>query len=336
MVYQTALSLQLVTTDSVGNDLAQDAWWVTRSTEAGVDTLGVGIQAPQGLYGVDDRANRYPISRSVEVRCRVRAGVDTPAGEWHGMTAEVVAQTLEFPRAMLPAYTLGRGNSNVTVSAVNFSGTCLVYLDLSGNFCVARFSAENGEPVRGGDWRHPIYSGTAVVTQPTLPDKATLLATVTVTGDRVSSWQLSDAATDAGITITQPAPLRLAFSGGTVETVASILTLTGVGAMPDKAVRLERRWRVDYSATGYDVQVRRTSGQSKSSKVIDPLYWSALKGMDSTQKPYTGKIPLAMAALKVKATNQIQNQLEVFTAIATAVLPDWDQESKGWHRIRLR
>ena len=34
VVYQTALSLQLMTTDSVGNDLAQDAWWVTRSTEA--------------------------------------------------------------------------------------------------------------------------------------------------------------------------------------------------------------------------------------------------------------------------------------------------------------
>lgn len=330
VVYQTALSLQLVTTDSVGNDLAQDAWWVTRSTEAGVDTLGVGIQAPQGLYSIDDRANRSPISRSVEVRCRVRAGVDTPAGEWHGMSAEVVAQTLEFPRAILPAYTIRSEDSNITVSAVSFAGTCLVYLDQSGNFCVARFSAKNGEPIRSGSWWKPVYTGTAEVTQPTLPGGSTLLATVTVTGDRVSGWQLSPAATAAGITATQPAPLRLALSGGTVQTDYSIFTLHGIGAMPDKAVRLERRWRVPYSATGYDVQVRRTSGQSKSTKVIDPLYWSALKAMDSTQKAYVGKHPLAMAALKVKATNQIQNQLEVFTAIATAVLPDWDRESKTW------
>ena len=330
VVYQTALSLQLVTTDSVGNDLAQDAWWVTRSTEAGVDTLGVGIQAPQGLYSIDDRANRSPISRSVEVRCRVRAGVDTPAGEWHGMSAEVVAQTLEFPRAILPAYTIRSEDSNITVSAVSFAGTCLVYLNQSGNFCVARFSAKNGEPIRSGSWWKPVYTGTAEVTQPTLPGGSTLLATVTVTGDRVSGWQLSPAATAAGITATQPAPLRLALSGGTVQTDYSIFTLHGIGAMPDKAVRLERRWRVPYSATGYDVQVRRTSGQSKSTKVIDPLYWSALKAMDSTQKAYVGKHPLAMAALKVKATNQIQNQLEVFTAIATAVLPDWDRESKAW------
>lgn len=332
VVYQTPLSIQLLTSDSVGNQLAPDAWWVTRSTEPGVDEIGLDVQAPQGLYGMDDNANRYPISRSVEYRYRKKAGLNEPAGEWQGASQTVKAQTVGFPQAVLPQYNYRYydswydGYRNAVIPAVSFTGVCYLYLDNYGTLCQAQFSVKSGDPYKDDAGWH----GTAQVSNPSVPGNATLICTVVISGAQIDSFQLGEAAVKAGIAVTHAGPLSLAFSEGSVSTVYSQITLSGSSAAPDKAVRRGVKWRVPYSETGYDIQVRRSERESNNTRIIEALYWSALRAADTTQKPYVGDIPLAMVGMRVKATNQIQNSLPVFTLIATAELPDWDKDSRAW------
>lgn len=332
VVYQTPLSIQLLTSDSVGNPLAPDAWWVTRSTEPGVDRIGFDVQAPQGLFGMDDNANRYPVSRSVEYRYRKKAGLTEPAGEWQGASQTVKAQTVSFPQAILPQYSYSyyvsydEGYRSAVIPAVSFTATCYLYLDSYGTLCQAQFSAKNGTPYRDSNGWH----GSAQVSNPSLPSTATLICTIVISAAAITSFELGEAAQEAGITVEQAGPLSLTFSEGSVSTVYSQITLSGYGASPDKAVRKGVSLSVPFSDTGYDIQWRPTGRGSNSSRTVDALYISAIRAADTTKKPYVGDIPLAMVGMRIKATNQIQNSLPLFTLIATAELPDWDKESQTW------
>lgn len=337
VVYQTTLSIQLLSTDSLGNQLNSDAWWVTRSTEPGVDEIGIDVQAPQGLYTIDDNANRHAVTRRVEYRFRKKAGLNSEAGPWQGASQSVKNQVVSVPQAVLPGYThsywdptaAGYEGASMTaqIPAVNFEGTCFLYLDAYGAICLARFNAQKGAPYKDNNGR---WHGTAQISNPTVPAVATLICTVLVSGMQIVSYSLGQAALDAGITVEQSGQLSLRFTDGVVSTTYSTISLTGSAVAPDKAVRKSVKWRVPYSDTGYDIQVRRSERESNDTRVADALYWSAIRAADTTKKPYVGDIPLAMIGMRILASNQLQNSVPLLTLIATAELPDWDAESRTW------
>lgn len=337
VVYKTPLSIQLLSTDSLGNQLNSDAWWATRSTESGVDEIGLDVQAPQGLYTIDGNANRHAITRSVEYRFRKKAGLNTEAGPWQGASQSVKNQTVSVPQAILPEYTYmyydgtaagGEGaDMSAQIQRLSFEGLCYLYLDAYGAICLARFTAQNGTPYRDSSGR---WLGTAQVSNPVVPATATLICTVRVSGMQIISYTLGQAAFDAGITVVKSGPLSLTFTDGVVSTTYSTISLTGSAAAPDKAVRKSVKWRVPFSDTGYDIQVRRSERESNDTRVVDALYWSAIRAADTSKKPYVGDIPLAMIGMRILASNQLQNSLPLFTLIATAELPDWDAESRTW------
>lgn len=332
VVYQESLSIQLLSTDSLGNQLDSGNWWVTRSTRAGVDEIGMDIQAPQGLYELDDKANRKAISRSVQIRYRTKGGVDTPVGEWHGLTSKVTAQSVSFPSAVWPAYTETVGDRDAYPYIVHhpakpYSAPSLVYIDQSGVIGVANWKAKSRQ-IGGGRIDREIED-------PKLPSSfVTLIARVTITGDSISSFTPEPILDGTGITITKSGALTLSFSAGTFSSAYTFVTLTGHGAEPDKAVRKGIKWRVPYSASGYDIQIRRHEQESTSSRVVDALYWSAIRAADTTQKPYAGDIPIAMMGMKIRASNQLSGSLPLVTLIATSELADWNREAKNWNTVR--
>lgn len=334
VVYQESLSIQLLSTDSLGNQLDSGNWWVTRSTRAGVDEIGMDIQAPQGLYELDDKANRKAISRSVQIRYRTKGGVGVPVGEWHGLTSKVTAQSVSLPSAVWPAYTETVGDRDAYPYTVHhpaepYSAPSLVYIDQSGVIGVANWKVK----------KHEIF-GTVSVSRrefdnPALPSSfVTLIARVTITGDSISSFTPEPILNGTGISITQSGPLTLSFSAGTFSTAYTFVTLTGHSAEPDKAVRKGIKWRVPYSSTGYDIQIRRNEQESTNSRVVDALYWSAIRAADTTQKPYAGDIPIAMMGMKIRASNQLSGSLPLVTLIATSELSDWDRKAKNWNTVR--
>lgn len=96
-----------------------------------------------------------------------------------------------------------------------------------------------------------------------------------------------------------------------------------------KQLRLSRRFPVD-SIGEYEVRVRTTNPgpQQPGSIVLDQVYWTALRTIQAN--PPTLKSGICWAALRIKATGQLNGTIEQFNAIATSVLLDWDADSGQW------
>lgn len=314
VVYQTPLSVQLTSKDSQGNELDPESWWVTRSTPDGVDKIGFDIQAPQGSYSLDDNANKQGRQLSVDARYRTSAMGSIPAGPWMAINSVVAAADVGFPGAWK---TTRRGEYGDWIYLTEPTRlTSIIYVGPYGDIGVASPTA------------YGFVLGSSFFKPAVLPERATALCHVVVYGNAIESLTPTSAGIGTGITFIRTGPLTIHTSQGYLPSSFFSYSLDPVWATPDKATRRGFEWRVPRGK--YDVQIRRSTAESGSSRVVDALYWTALRSADTTQVPYTGDIPLSMVGLRIKATNQLQNQLPLFTVIATSILPDWDRNANVW------
>ncbi len=77
----------------------------------------------------------------------------------------------------------------------------------------------------------------------------------------------------------------------------------------------------------YDVQVTKTSADSASDQVTETVVWSALRGMRSAP-PVAFSKPLAMTALRIRATSQLNGQIDDLNAIVASRVNAFD--GAGW------
>lgn len=78
----------------------------------------------------------------------------------------------------------------------------------------------------------------------------------------------------------------------------------------------------------YDVRVRRVTPDATSDRVVDEVVWTAIRTIRS-QNPV--RVPnLAMVALRIKATDQLNGTIDQFNMIATSILPDYDADTGTW------
>ena len=76
----------------------------------------------------------------------------------------------------------------------------------------------------------------------------------------------------------------------------------------------------------YDVRVRRmTADADDSNRIFDETVWTALR---TIRYAYPVRMPnLAMTALRIKATGQLNGLIDRFNGVVSSILPDWDGES---------
>ena len=87
-------------------------------------------------------------------------------------------------------------------------------------------------------------------------------------------------------------------------------------------VREGARWRTPERAQ-YEVRVRRTTADSTDERTFDQIYWAVLRTFVD-EPPITSRQPLAMTAMSIKATDQLNGVVDQLNAEVSAVIPDWD------------
>lgn len=80
------------------------------------------------------------------------------------------------------------------------------------------------------------------------------------------------------------------------------------------------RWTVTNGQ--YDVRIQRTTADSTDDTIVDKTYWSALRSITSDYPiNMTG---LALLAIRIKATEQLNGSIENLNAVCTSILPTWN------------
>ena len=99
-----------------------------------------------------------------------------------------------------------------------------------------------------------------------------------------------------------------------------------------ETIRRSLSWAVPRGQ--YDIRIRRIAPDTDSDRLIDKVYWSAIRTIrneDPIKMPGLTKI-----ALRIKASDQLNGVVDNLNAIVTSVLPDYDAASGEWETRATR
>lgn len=113
-------------------------------------------------------------------------------------------------------------------------------------------------------------------------------------------------------------------SGGS-WTLAASLNIRG---SEQKVIRRGIRWTLPTRGQ-YEIKITRVTEDSTDTKVIDRSDWSVLRSF-RPESPFNFASPLAMVAIRVRASEQLNGQLNNFNAVASLLCKDWDAGSQTW------
>lgn len=119
-----------------------------------------------------------------------------------------------------------------------------------------------------------------------------------------------------------PLSARVRVAAGGLKFPALILK-----AKQTSAVRLSGRF-VPPARGQYDVRWRRTTKDSSSDKIIDATTITALRTIKHVQPVLEPGI--AMTAVRIKATDQLNGVVDTFNGIVTRLIPDYDSATETW------
>jgi len=97
-----------------------------------------------------------------------------------------------------------------------------------------------------------------------------------------------------------------------------------------KGVPFWRSHRWELPARGaYEIELTRMTDETKSSRVTDRVVWQALQSI-RPEYPFAFDAPVALTAMRVKATEQLNGTIDGLTGVVGRVAPDWDVTTSSW------
>jgi hypothetical protein len=107
----------------------------------------------------------------------------------------------------------------------------------------------------------------------------------------------------------------------------SVYTSTiGVTAEQATPIRRSLAWAVPRGQ--YDVRLRRITPDSEDTRLLDDVYWSALRTI-TNENPVTAP-GRALVAMRIKATDQLNGVIDNFSVMVRSVVQDWDAGEGLW------
>lgn len=91
---------------------------------------------------------------------------------------------------------------------------------------------------------------------------------------------------------------------------------------------VRRSYRFVVPVGQYDVRLRRLTGDSSSDHLFNSFYWTALRSVKYT--PPVLRAGLAFSVIRMKATDQLNGQIDQLNAVCEAIIPDWDSGTESW------
>jgi hypothetical protein len=79
----------------------------------------------------------------------------------------------------------------------------------------------------------------------------------------------------------------------------------------------------------YDIRIRRLTTDTSDENIRDALVWSALRAI-TNESPVRSPVPVALIALRIKATDQLNGVIDDFSIIGQRVCLDWDIDTTSW------
>lgn len=92
-------------------------------------------------------------------------------------------------------------------------------------------------------------------------------------------------------------------------------------------VRKNHNWRVDRDKQ-YEVELYRETPDSETDLIQDEVNWYVLRGIRN-EEPINFPHPLAITAIRIKATDQLQSVIDSLNADPYSICPVWDGEEWG-------
>ncbi len=99
-------------------------------------------------------------------------------------------------------------------------------------------------------------------------------------------------------------------------------TLTGASRKP-----IRRTWRKNVTAGQYEVRARRVTADDTDARNVSEFSWSALRTYQPDTADYTGQ---RRVGLRIKASGQLQGQVEAFNAVGQRLVPVWHAGTSEW------
>lgn len=124
----------------------------------------------------------------------------------------------------------------------------------------------------------------------------------------------------AGGTCTFPATWRNV-SGGSFNTITFTQKRTN-------AVRHGITFKTP-SRGQYDIRVKRLTADTDNEQIRDKIVWSAVRTF-TNDNPVKSPVPVALTAIRIKATDQLSGVIDEFSGVVSKVCLDWDYVSETW------
>lgn len=132
---------------------------------------------------------------------------------------------------------------------------------------------------------------------------------------------------DKGEARTHSVSLRIEQREITAEDWIEVTTLT-ISAKKLESFYRQHSWELPTRGR-YQVRVTMLTDETESSQILQRCTWAALQTI-RPEYPLAVSYPLALVAVRVKATHQLSGTLDNFSAVAARICPDWDAETQSW------
>ena len=313
--------------DIVGQDdfsvlLKQEDGWTTRTSGTDTDELVVDVVFSRGLVHFNNSGGRE--NRTVNMEMQYREYETT--GDWLNPDLAVGSGSIKSVTTLVEGNYTQTGTRRVKYGGSRRSGWRYKWEDYTYPATVTVHDA-----VTDTGTTQVITTGINA-----LPEPSTISATPSGLVTEIDAVAVIVEGTDTSdASQTETLPTFTAGSSNKVTGSLTFKTITQI-TVPShggeflsitmtrnstSAVRYGYQWKVPRGQ--YDIRVRRTTADSDSSRIMDELYWSAIKTV-TNEEPIDFPFPLAKMALKVRATNQLSGIIDDLNAKVSSYMLDWN------------
>lgn len=305
-----------ITQVSIGVELEGGGDWLERTIDDDVSKIEVNFTAPAGLYSLSKSGNYGGIAVACKVKYK-KVGSST----WYDFGSDIQGKSFNLPTNPASPYATYYTWHNVYVLDGNIKVT-------SGGTYTSKTTITTTEPVNN------LYEEVSTDPKPAWPVGCRKLYQICISNSPGSIILVGDEAVAVdeiidlreGMTGFDLTNTDLVFSvadGHIIDTTDEV-TIKGAGPDPIDFV-LTRTVPIGK----YVVSVRRSTADYGAANINDRLSLTSITGI-SNKKPIRPRVPLAMSALEIKSSNQLNGNLEAFSAICQSICLDYVNETVGW------